>query len=64
MDNFEWVYGYNTRFGLYYVDRQTLRRTPKLSARWYANFLTNSGHNHVEDANPGSFKIKDAYFLD
>ncbi|KAK9268749.1 hypothetical protein L1049_000510 [Liquidambar formosana] len=48
MDNFEWVDGYSTRFGLHYVDRQTLKRIPKLSARWYANFLTNSSHDDAE----------------
>ncbi|GJV68599.1 glycoside hydrolase, catalytic domain-containing protein [Tanacetum coccineum] len=41
MDGYEWLSGYNVRYGLYYVDRQTLTRTPKLSARWYNNFLTN-----------------------
>ncbi|KAJ0044554.1 hypothetical protein Pint_04472 [Pistacia integerrima] len=41
MDNLEWIDGFGTMFGLYYVDRQTLDRTPKLSARWYKNFLTN-----------------------
>ncbi|XP_044474047.1 beta-glucosidase 18-like isoform X2 [Mangifera indica] len=41
MDNLEWTDGFGTMFGLYYVDRQTLDRTPKLSARWYRNFLTN-----------------------
>ncbi|KAF8391382.1 hypothetical protein HHK36_023686 [Tetracentron sinense] len=41
MDNFEWTNGYNMRFGLYYVDFETLKRTPKLSARWYRNFLNN-----------------------
>ncbi|GMH25532.1 hypothetical protein Nepgr_027375 [Nepenthes gracilis] len=44
MDNFEWVHGYSIRFGLHYVDRRTLRRIPKLSARWYAGFLTNRSH--------------------
>ncbi|KAJ9551456.1 hypothetical protein OSB04_015501 [Centaurea solstitialis] len=41
MDNYEWLHGYNARFGLYYVDRQTLNRVPKLSAKWYKNLLSN-----------------------
>ncbi|XP_062090624.1 beta-glucosidase 18-like [Humulus lupulus] len=51
MDNFEWADGYGTRFGLYYVDRTTLRRFPKLSAKWFTSFLTDtnaSGHSHHE----------------
>lgn len=36
MDNFEWSQGYKERFGLHYVNYQTLERTPKLSARFYA----------------------------
>ncbi|MFJ9583917.1 GH1 family beta-glucosidase [Streptomyces acidicola] len=36
MDNFEWSYGYEKRFGMVYVDYATLKRTPKSSARWYS----------------------------
>ncbi|XP_048442890.1 beta-glucosidase 18-like isoform X1 [Pyrus x bretschneideri] len=49
MDNFEWLSGYTSRFGLYYVDRQTLERTPKLSAKWFASFLKNNTHNEKEE---------------
>ena len=37
LDNFEWAFGYDKRFGIVYVDYQSLERTPKASARWYAN---------------------------
>ena len=30
LDNFEWAYGYEKRFGLIYVDYKTQTRTPKL----------------------------------
>jgi len=36
LDNFEWALGYAQRFGLVHVDYETLVRTPKDSARWYA----------------------------
>ena len=36
LDNFEWAYGYDKRFGIVYVDYDTQRRTPKSSALWYA----------------------------
>ena len=39
MDNFEWGYGYRPRFGITYVDFETLRRIPKDSARWYADVV-------------------------
>ncbi|HWS58142.1 MAG TPA: family 1 glycosylhydrolase, partial [Actinotalea sp.] len=35
MDNFEWAYGYDRRFGIVRVDYATLERTPKDSAHWY-----------------------------
>jgi len=41
LDVFELLDGYNSAFGLYYVDMddKDLKRYPKLSAHWYANFL-------------------------
>ncbi|KAK1550738.1 hypothetical protein Q3G72_023924 [Acer saccharum] len=41
MDNLEWIDGFSVRYGLYYVDHETLERIPKLSASWYKNFLNN-----------------------
>lgn len=37
MDNFEWIFGYGIRFGLFYMDYKTLERTPKLSAEYFKN---------------------------
>lgn len=34
-DNFEWGDGFGNRFGIIYVDFDTLERRPKLSAEWF-----------------------------
>ncbi|MFU8792513.1 MAG: family 1 glycosylhydrolase [Acholeplasmataceae bacterium] len=39
MDNFEWAHGYHMRFGLVYVDFQTLKRTPKQSFKVYQKII-------------------------
>jgi beta-glucosidase len=37
LDNFEWAWGYQKRFGIVFVDFGTQRRIPKASARFYAD---------------------------
>jgi beta-glucosidase len=37
LDNFEWGWGYQKRFGIVYVDFGTQRRIPKASAHFYAD---------------------------
>ncbi|MGH7581032.1 MAG: GH1 family beta-glucosidase [Gemmatimonadales bacterium] len=43
LDNFEWSLGYAKRFGLVHVDYETLERTPKSSARFYAEVIRSGG---------------------
>lgn|SRR5574341_736017 len=43
LDNFEWSLGYAKRFGLVHVDFPTQRRTPKASARFYADVVRTRG---------------------
>ncbi|HKM43240.1 MAG TPA: GH1 family beta-glucosidase [Limnochordia bacterium] len=39
LDNFEWAFGYDRRFGIIYVDFETQERILKDSALWYQSFL-------------------------
>ena len=39
LDNFEWAEGFTQRFGLVYVDYETLARIPKRSFEWYAETI-------------------------
>jgi beta-glucosidase len=43
LDNLEWAYGYGKRFGLIHVDYATQTRTPKASARWFAEVTRRNG---------------------
>ena len=47
MDNFEWAYGYDKRFGIVRVDYDTQTRTPKASAR-----TSNNSPNNTARASP------------
>jgi len=59
MDNFEWADGYRQRFGLLHVDYKTLRRTPKDSARWYANVIRSNGREIGRvDGSPAAPQVK------
>ncbi|MCH1624543.1 GH1 family beta-glucosidase [Fredinandcohnia quinoae] len=39
LDNFEWAFGYNKRFGIVYVDFETQKRTLKDSAKFYRDVV-------------------------
>lgn len=49
LDNFEWAWGYEKRFGIVRVDYDTQQRTPKASARWYADLIQAQPANHAEE---------------
>ncbi|MFH1105436.1 MAG: GH1 family beta-glucosidase [Actinomycetota bacterium] len=49
LDNFEWALGYQQRFGIVHVDYDTLARTPRDSARYWAE-VARSG-----SVDPGGF---------
>ena len=53
LDNFEWAYGYSQRFGLVHVDYATQRRTPKASARFYAEVIRGRGATLAMDLTQG-----------
>jgi beta-glucosidase len=52
LDNFEWAWGYDMRFGMVYVDFATQRRVVKDSALWYAESARRNGPAPLPDA-PG-----------
>ncbi|KAL6010914.1 Beta-glucosidase 44 [Asimina triloba] len=44
LDNFEWLSGYTSRFGIVYVDYHSLKRYPKMSAYWFKKMLRRNKH--------------------
>ncbi|MDW7981639.1 MAG: GH1 family beta-glucosidase [Thermomicrobium sp.] len=42
LDNFEWAHGYSKRFGIVYVDYETLARIPKASFQWYRQVVADN----------------------
>ncbi|XP_020108101.1 beta-glucosidase 22-like isoform X1 [Ananas comosus] len=54
IDVFEFLSGYEAPCGLYHVDFQDedRKRRPKLSAKWYSDFLRNNGTNFLKTPSP------------
>lgn len=50
LDNFEWAEGYSKRFGIVHVDYESLVRTPRRSAHWYAEVIERNGVTADESA--------------
>lgn len=42
LDNFEWAFGYEPRFGIVEVDRTTFERTPKPSSAWLSEVIASN----------------------
>jgi beta-glucosidase len=43
LDNYEWAWGYDRRFGIVHVDYETQKRTPKLSAKTFSKVIEDNG---------------------
>jgi len=46
LDNYEWTFGYDKRFGLVHVDYTTQERTIKVSGHWYRDLITAHRQHH------------------
>ncbi|RZC68376.1 hypothetical protein C5167_031633 [Papaver somniferum] len=59
LDVYEVLFGYQSRYGLVHVDLDDnqLKRTPKLSALWYSNFLKKK-RNKFQDINIENKNVK------
>jgi beta-glucosidase len=61
LDNFEWAEGYAKRFGVVRVDFATQARTPKASARWFADVIARSGGGSGLDPRRRVDRIRDVW---
>jgi len=53
LDNFEWAWGYEKKFGLYAFEDKTFDRIPKDSANWYRNVMA---ANAIDDSPPSTIQ--------
>lgn len=63
LDDFEWSAGYTLKFGLYSVDRKTMKRTPKASVRWFTEFLNRRKPKTVDFEEMGTSRRKETIRL-
>jgi beta-glucosidase len=56
LDNFEWSWGYDRRFGIIRVDYETQQRTLKDSARWYSSLIRTNQLPAVDQI-PGALTV-------
>jgi beta-glucosidase len=54
LDNFEWAWGYNKRFGIVRVDYTTQQRTVKDSGRMFAKLIEESRAGSDSGARAGA----------
>jgi beta-glucosidase len=52
LDNFEWAYGCTQRFGIVYVDFESLERIPKASFHWYRDLIASEGAGRTRPVAP------------
>jgi beta-glucosidase len=52
LDNFEWAEGFARRFGIVYVDYETLERVPKSSFGWYRDVIAAGRLPALQPAEP------------
>lgn len=48
LDNFEWAFGWWPKFGLVAVDRHTMRRSVRPSARWFGAYIARARRLHKD----------------
>jgi beta-glucosidase len=64
LDNFEWAFGYEKRFGIVHVDFETQKRTLKDSALWYRDFIEQHNKQVAEQGGETGHETGSETFLE